>query len=423
MNKLKNSIVGLLLLVSLQTLGQGKLELNPEMLKMGWQFASPLIIKQIPDPLAKEMLLRAMPKIIDKDVKGASYEIANAVSTVKKVKVLNKLFLAEIEKSVNLGIKAIQKKDYASVANNLLGLATLTDYYLKTGKLEQENAQVIANNEIKKESIVKNEVVNSKLHMDKNNNYLFFLTNGTISETSDTSFTEASVAGEDFKINLEDSKAYHLAIITATDENFKQVDIDAFKTENTKREEFKGLISILMEQALGSGKIIKSEYADNYNVKGLKYTYTFTSKKDASPEIANAIVTFNNNKMYIILFSTVMENFPTAKKAFDEMMSFFYIIGADEMAASGSNLKPCEKNKTGFLVVTNTSNNPYDIYVNEKFKIRVAGKGKTEPFEIPENNNLKLYTRQVDGYMLYPTEKTSFIQVESCKNYTWTVPF
>jgi hypothetical protein len=35
------------------------------MLKMGWQFASPLIIKQIPDPLAKEMLLRAMPKITD----------------------------------------------------------------------------------------------------------------------------------------------------------------------------------------------------------------------------------------------------------------------------------------------------------------------------------------------------------------------
>ena len=56
-----------------------------------------------------------------------------------------------------------------------------------------------------------------------------------------------------------------------------------------------------------------------------------------------------------------------------------------------------QKNKTGFLVVTNTSSNPYDIYVNDKFIIRVAGKSKTGPFEIPENNNLKLYTRQVDG--------------------------
>ncbi len=282
------------------------------------------------------MLLRAMPKIIDKDIKGASFEIANAVSTVKKVKVLNKIYLAEIEKSINACIKAIQKKDYVGVANNLLGLASLTDTYLKTGNIEQENSAATVSTEFKNENLIKSEVVNSKLHIDKNNNYLFFLTNGNISETSDTSFNEISVSGEDFQINLEESKAYHLAIITATDETFKQVDISTFKTENSKREEFKSLISKLMEEALGSGNIIKSEYAENYNVKGLKYTYTYISKKDAIPKIANAIVTFDKDKMYIIIFSTVMDNFPIAKKAFDEMMSFFYIIGADEMAAPGS---------------------------------------------------------------------------------------
>lgn len=421
MHRLKLSLISLLVFVNLLTFGQGKIPISADMLSMGWQFASPLIIKQIPDPLAKEMLLKAMPKIIEKDAKGASFEIANAVSTVKKVKVLNKAYLAEVEKSVNVCIKSVQKKDFVGVANNLLSLASLTDTYLKTGKLEQENAPVVANSEIKND--IKRELVNSKLHMDKNNNYLFFLTNGTISETSDTAFSETAVSGEDFKINLDDTKSYHLAIITATDENFKKVDINAFKTENTKREEFKSLIATLMQEALGSGKIIKSEYAENYNVKGLKYTYTYNSKKDATPEIANAIVTFNNDKMYIVLFSTVMDNFPIAKKAFDEMMSFFYIIGADEMAASGSNLKPCEKNKTGFLVITNTSNNPYDIYANDKLIIRVAGKGKSEPIEVPEKDKLKLYARQVDGYLMYPTEKTSYINVESCKNYTWTVPF
>jgi len=423
MNKLKIAILGLLVLTSVHAFGQGKLPISQDMLKMGWQFASPLIIKQIPDQLAKEMLLKAMPKIIEKDLKGASFEIANAVSKVKKVKVLNKIYLAEIEKSIAVCIKAIQKKDYVGVANNLFGLATLTDTYIKTGKIELEDSPAVAKNEIKAENAIKNDIVNSKLHIDKSNNYLFFLTNGNISETSDTAFSESSVSGEEFKIYLDESKSYHLAIITATNEEFKNVDINAFKEENKKREEFKGVISSMLQEVLGNGSIIKSEFAENYNVKGLKYTYTFTSKKDASPEIANAIISFDKNKMYVIVFSTTMENFPTAKKAFDEMMTFFYILGADEMAASRSNLKPCEKNKTGFLVVTNTSINPYDIYVNDKLVIRVSGNGKSEPIEIPENKNLKFYSRQVDGYLLYPTEKTSFVTVESCKNYTWTVPY
>jgi len=42
-----------------------KPSINPEMIKLGWTFASPLIMGKINDPLAKEMIRGAIPKIID----------------------------------------------------------------------------------------------------------------------------------------------------------------------------------------------------------------------------------------------------------------------------------------------------------------------------------------------------------------------
>lgn len=82
----------------------------------------------------------------------------------------------------------------------------------------------------------------------------------------------------------------------------------------------------------------------------------------------------------------------------------------------------CETNKTGTITISNSSSNPYDIYIDDVYKMRLNGKVVSNPIDISEVNNRKLYAEQVSGYVLYPTRKTDYFNVVRCSDYSWQIP-
>jgi hypothetical protein len=82
----------------------------------------------------------------------------------------------------------------------------------------------------------------------------------------------------------------------------------------------------------------------------------------------------------------------------------------------------CEKYKYGNIRITNTSSNPYDIYIDNSYKLRLLGNRTSGEINISEGNNRKLYAKQVSGYVLYPTEREASFNVVRCSNYTWSIP-
>lgn len=99
-------------------------------------------------------------------------------------------------------------------------------------------------------------------------------------------------------------------------------------------------------------------------------------------------------------------------------MFFLSSCGEDE-----DNTQPdCEKNQYGTVVVSNTSSNPYDFYIDNVFQIRINGGSITQEIQINEGNSRELYAIQVSGFVLYPTEKTTNLNVVRCTDYSWQIP-
>jgi hypothetical protein len=80
----------------------------------------------------------------------------------------------------------------------------------------------------------------------------------------------------------------------------------------------------------------------------------------------------------------------------------------------------CERNRTFQLEVTNGSNDTYAIYANNKFQTNIAGKKKVL-LTLPAGF-IKINAVQVNGYVLYPTEKYWEATVTECDNLYLVVP-
>lgn len=102
---------------------------------------------------------------------------------------------------------------------------------------------------------------------------------------------------------------------------------------------------------------------------------------------------------------------------------FALLLPLSILACEPSTTEPdCETTKTGTMTISNSSQNPYDFYINDVFKARITGGTITNKISIPQGNNIKFYAKQVSGYLLVPTERTIFFNVISCSNYSWQIP-
>ncbi len=112
-------------------------QFDPALVTMGWVLLSPEILKRINDPLTKEIISKAIPKIINQDAKGATFEITDAIYRIKKIKVGNKAFLSQLEINVNEAIKSIRLNDIPNAVGSLAKTASYTEFYFKSGTLDK----------------------------------------------------------------------------------------------------------------------------------------------------------------------------------------------------------------------------------------------------------------------------------------------
>jgi hypothetical protein len=410
---------------------------DKEMIKLGWTLTSPLILNKINDRLTKEIVINTIPKIIDQDAEAAVIEVLGSISKVKNIKVLNKEYLILLKKNITIAISSIQKKDYVTSVNELLKGALMTDNYIRNGILDKADSKSQSTTAVANTDLIEKTIVNSKLYLGKNNDYMFFIPKGTFSELNKNA-TPNSFNNELFSIKLDLGYEIKLLVEKTQSNDFKQTTIASLISNKDESKKLKDKVLNNLSLSLGSGIILNTGIADVQNFKALKYNYKYIDKFTSTPSMAFIIVAFHNSTMFQMSFCLSENDFPLAKKSIDEILENFFIIGYDELENNSninSNLgnekkliitqtenNDCESNKTGSIIVFNNSLNPYDIFIDGVFVVRLAGKTKSEKITIKEGNDRKLYAKQVSGYALYPTEKNSKMNIIRCSDYNWQVP-
>jgi hypothetical protein len=91
-------------------------------------------------------------------------------------------------------------------------------------------------------------------------------------------------------------------------------------------------------------------------------------------------------------------------------------------SCSKEEVKDCEANKYATVQISNSSSNPYDIWIDNVYKLRLNGNSISSPIKVSEGNNRTFYAKQASGYLLTPTEKTSNFSVLRCNSYSWQIP-
>lgn len=326
----------LLVLIYTATFSQ-KINVDPKMIEMGWSFVSPFVLNKISDPLTKEIITKTIPKIISQDAKGAALEVSNAIYHTKNIKVLNKEFLAKVDKSIEDGIKAINHKDYAAAVNGLVTTVAFSEQYIKKGILDQPTAaaQITATTiNATKSDVVSSKEINSKLHLGKANDYLFFITNGNFAQKEVT--TKATNFEEDFNVTDDAGKKFNLAVDRGSSPEFQHLNIARIQSDKNLSDKFKNLIGETLTKSLGTGQIIKSEIGIYPNFKTIKYTYLYADKESSNSSMAYVLIAFQDTTMFMINFNTSANEFLETSKSFDELMRTFFIIGVDEISDNDS---------------------------------------------------------------------------------------
>ncbi|MBO0930381.1 hypothetical protein [Fibrella aquatilis] len=87
----------------------------------------------------------------------------------------------------------------------------------------------------------------------------------------------------------------------------------------------------------------------------------------------------------------------------------------------GTAKQDCELKGYGWIDASNTSKNPYDLWLNGVYVMRLSGNTLTKNIQISQGPS-KIYVKQVTGYLLYPTEVTWSPTINSCKSMAISFP-
>lgn len=136
--------------------------------KFYWDGAKFLLGKTSIDPIVNEIIEKSLPKIADKDVKGAILEVSNVFYEKKNIKALNPDYLKYLEKNINELIPNIGAKKWGKVSLTLCDIALVTNSYFTTGKME--NSATIS--DIVDETAISN--IDKKVFVNRFNDYSFY---------------------------------------------------------------------------------------------------------------------------------------------------------------------------------------------------------------------------------------------------------
>lgn len=100
-------------------------------------------------------------------------------------------------------------------------------------------------------------------------------------------------------------------------------------------------------------------------------------------------------------------------------LKFLFLISA----VFSVSLFSCKKDDpciTGTVRFTNTSNNPYDLFVDNEFQLQINGNTFGE-LDLLEGQR-QVRVEQVSGFLLFPTILEESISVFGCQESEWIFP-
>ncbi|HNQ82412.1 MAG TPA: hypothetical protein PLW31_05145 [Bacteroidales bacterium] len=110
------------------------------------------------------------------------------------------------------------------------------------------------------------------------------------------------------------------------------------------------------------------------------------------------------------------------KKRFIFLVIWIILIGLNSCKQNDPIQLDCDAHNYGFIYFQNNSNDTYGIWIDGIFKMEVTGGTVSQAVNISEGNNRKLKAKQLDGYLIWPTEVETSFNVLSCSSYTWQFP-
>ena len=143
-------------------------------------------------------------------------------------------------------------------------------------------------------------------------------------------------------------------------------------------------------------------------------TINLTNTSSGNPtnfqwQLSNTTVTSKDAIMYVSQSGTYSVQLTVSNSA-----------GSNSITKNIKVYDDCEANNYGWIKFTCISNYSYDLYINDTFTERIAGKSSSTYKLGTGTYNCRV--EQVSGYIFYPTIESKSIKVESCNTATWNFP-
>lgn len=81
----------------------------------------------------------------------------------------------------------------------------------------------------------------------------------------------------------------------------------------------------------------------------------------------------------------------------------------------------CERDNVGYITITNTSDNPYNVYLDNTYVFKLQGNTFKDDYAVSAGSHT-FKAEQVSGYVLYPTVKEGTLTVAQCDKISWVFP-
>jgi hypothetical protein len=81
----------------------------------------------------------------------------------------------------------------------------------------------------------------------------------------------------------------------------------------------------------------------------------------------------------------------------------------------------CEIENIGYIIITNTSDNPYNVYIDDVFVFQLEGHTFKDDYEVSQGSHM-FRAEQVSGYLFFPTIRENTDYISHCQKISWVFP-
>ena len=103
------------------------------------------------------------------------------------------------------------------------------------------------------------------------------------------------------------------------------------------------------------------------------------------------------------------------------LIILFFAIILNGCSKEGAEQIECESLNIGYMDITNTSSNPYAVYVDGSLHFILYGNTYKNDYELSVGSH-EIIAEQQSGYLLFPTVRTLNTYITECNHSSWVFP-